>query len=117
MKPNRPITTADVARTLNIGTRRVQQLADAGVLSFVRTPGGIRIFDPEQVEHVRESRERKLQTERVISGLIATASLAHGPIAATIDQGYRRFASDVEEPAEARRSRRKARKQKSEDSE
>jgi excisionase family DNA binding protein len=54
-----PFTTADVAKKLGIGTRRVQQLADAGQLTFVRTPGGIRIYDADQIEAVREVRERR----------------------------------------------------------
>jgi DNA-binding transcriptional MerR regulator len=55
------ILTADVARRLGIGTRRVQQLADSGVLTFIRTPGGIRLYDPDQVERVRDARERQRQ--------------------------------------------------------
>jgi DNA-binding transcriptional MerR regulator len=54
-----PFTTSDVARHLSVGTRRVQQLADAGVVSFIRTPLGIRLYDQDQVEQVRQERARK----------------------------------------------------------
>jgi DNA-binding transcriptional MerR regulator len=51
-----PFTTRDVSLALNVSPRRVMQLEQAGVLTAIRTPGGQRIFDPDQVEQVRHQR-------------------------------------------------------------
>jgi hypothetical protein len=62
MKP--PLTTIDVTRVLNRSSRRVHQLADAGVLQVIaRTSTGQRLFDADQVEQVRRQREHKTGNE------------------------------------------------------
>ena len=53
---NPPILTGDVARVLDVSTRRVQQLEAEGVLRAVRTPRGLRLFDPLEVEALRRQR-------------------------------------------------------------
>jgi len=57
--PKPPLTTADVCKVLDRSARRVQQLADAGVLAVVRTSHGQRLFDPDQVEAVRQQRAQR----------------------------------------------------------
>lgn len=56
-----PLTTRDVSAALKVGPRRVQQLEEAGVLHAIRTPGGLRLFDPDHVEQVRAQREQAKQ--------------------------------------------------------
>lgn len=61
-----PLQTQDVARLLDCSPRRVQQLEGAGVLIAVRTRGGQRLFDPDQVEIVRQEREaNKVKRQRL----------------------------------------------------
>ena len=54
-----PFLTQDVSRALECSSRRVQQLEAEGVLIAVRTRGGARLFDPDQVEAVRQLRAVK----------------------------------------------------------
>jgi excisionase family DNA binding protein len=63
-----PLTTGGAARVLGVSSRRVQQLDAAGVLESIRTSGGDRLFDPDQVETVRQHREIKKTLERRLRG-------------------------------------------------
>lgn len=58
-----PLLTGGVARRLNVSTRRVQQLEQAGVLTAIRA-GGVRLFDSDQVERVRRDRLLAKQAKR-----------------------------------------------------
>ena len=49
----------DVARRSNLSTQRIRQLADAGKLPALRTPGGQHIFRKEDVERFLAMRRRK----------------------------------------------------------
>jgi DNA-binding transcriptional MerR regulator len=52
----------DVGRLLGVGPQRVTQLAEAGVIPvFGRTPRGVRLFRPMDVERVRRTRARRPQ--------------------------------------------------------
>ncbi len=53
-----PFTTQDVSAALTVSPRRVQQLETEGVLLAIRTRGGQRVFDADQVEAVRQERLR-----------------------------------------------------------
>ena len=49
---------ADAGRRLGVSSRRVIQLADAGVLPVLaRTASGMRLFDPRNVEALMRQRE------------------------------------------------------------
>jgi DNA-binding transcriptional MerR regulator len=58
MNSKPPLITSDVARIFECSPRRVQQLEMAGILVAVKTSRGQRLFDPDQVETVRQERER-----------------------------------------------------------
>jgi DNA-binding transcriptional MerR regulator len=54
-----PLLAADVARILGLTPSTVRLLANQGKLRHTRTPSGVRLFDPADVEQLRVSRARR----------------------------------------------------------
>jgi len=55
--PNTFLHVHEVARTLGLTTNRVRQLADAGRLPVTRTSCGWRLFERDDVEVFKASRQ------------------------------------------------------------
>jgi len=52
------LLTSEVARRLGCSEQCVRSLERRGVLQAMRTANGVRIFDADDVERVREAREQ-----------------------------------------------------------
>ncbi len=59
MADSLPIMTTEVARRLGLSEDRVRQLADAGKIPMTRTASGTRLFDPAEVQRVRDARAQR----------------------------------------------------------
>lgn len=53
----------DAARALNVSTQLVRVLEGKGILSGIRTEGGVRIFRADDVERLRVERELARQAK------------------------------------------------------
>jgi DNA-binding transcriptional MerR regulator len=57
----RPLLTSDVAKILDCSTDNVRVLERTGQLHAVKTPSGVRIYDPEEVDRLARARAWRLE--------------------------------------------------------
>jgi DNA-binding transcriptional MerR regulator len=57
--PDAPMLTGETARELHVSPDTVRHLERAGILTAVKTAGGVRLFDPEQVARLKRERAAK----------------------------------------------------------
>ncbi len=53
------LMTTDVAKILDVSADRVRQMAREGTIRCETTPGGVRIYDPQEVERILTLRQRR----------------------------------------------------------
>ena len=56
-----PLLTSDVAKILDCSTDNVRLLERTGQLRAVKTPSGVRIYDPEEVDRLARARAYRLE--------------------------------------------------------
>jgi MerR HTH family regulatory protein len=61
---SRPLLVSDVARILGCSADYVRVLERTKQLHAIRTAGGIRIFDPEDVERFRQKHQHETRSGR-----------------------------------------------------
>ena len=58
-----PLLTSQVANILGVSSETVRQLENRGQLKALKTAGGVRLFDPEEVQRFARSREERALVE------------------------------------------------------